>query len=61
MGARGRLQILATHQYVEDPELISTLDTWVKLLAEAMGKRQIPVDDFSAGAPAWTGEVARRR
>lgn len=40
MRERGPIRIKATHHYVEDPEMAATLDIWVRLLAEAVRKRQ---------------------
>jgi hypothetical protein len=46
----GRIRIKATHHYVEDPDMAATLDVWVRLLAEALRKRQ-PVRPSKLGDP----------
>lgn len=58
VAVKARIRFRATHQFVEDPDMASTLDVWIKLLAEAVRNRQ---QDSAGTEPEPQGPIRRRR
>jgi len=55
---KARIHFRATHKFVEDPDMASTLDVWIKLLAQALRNRNL---DSVGTEPEPQGPIRRRR